>query len=426
MPLLTYPDRPTAPDMIRDGWRADLIAAVFDAAHGDIDPRRIAEARNRPLYYRRVEWEDVLNALAAWNVDTDDLTVCDGCETLQWSSETCFLDHTILCEDCYSASYTECAWCGDATRHEDAEQIEDIGESYCRRCAELYAYWCDECGEWSSDPHDHKQWCHCEARHQAFHMALADGTTLANDARHTVILPRGVIARQGIDKIATLLRNDAGVMVWGDALIEAVGDVWQTRRGNFTRRVSSWAHRIHQVTIPSAILAEIGNIARAFSSDETTFHVELTRDFNRGPAAFYHEDSCWYGGNRSYNISLCALKDQGGIGLRSYASDHADADEPNGRAWIEPITIDEFGDANPTDDPGSGVYVVINCYGALEGYAAARVLAAMIGGSYRKIAVRVLPQYVNGDSGYIVGPSDVIDNIGKVSTIVDVDTSNCI
>src|SRR5205807_3813691 len=105
--------------------------------------------------------------------------------------------------------------------------------------------------------------------------------------------------------------------------VAALDPAWQTKRGNFTRRLSTAVHQRHGIKLAPEVISEVGNLARQHSSDTATWLLEFTRDLNQPPEAFYNGESCWW---TSHASSRCALKSWGGLAMRSYAepSDRAD------------------------------------------------------------------------------------------------------
>lgn len=217
----------------------------------------------------------------------------------------------------------------------------------------------------------------------------------------TVQLPRGTVDDQGMARIREALYAMSGKWTATVDVVESVGPEWQTKRGNLTRRLSSAWHKAGLGKVDAQTLSKIGNIARAHSSDDASWHVEMTRDLNQSADAFYHEDSCWW---QSYFASRCALKQWGGIGMRSYEDVGDCSHRPDGRVWVQPLNED----LRPTHESAKAhAYVIYNGYGDLEGYIPARIVAHLAGMTYRKIRFSASPQYVNNNAAYLVAPEDV-------------------
>ena len=346
-------------------------------------------------------------------VANDDGASCDNCdqcpdccscqvcarrrcgERVDWTCEICD-----QCEDCCSCYV--CESCSERVSDEDVTHVGD--EPYCSDCLANYCSYCDTCEEWHHDDDDHEHDdCDCEAPFRRFSFPANGAGVIGADERLEVALPAGTVDDEGMDAIRGLLCRALphinATTIY--ATMHEVGPLWQARRGNFTRRLSSALHK-HGAKLSPGVLSEVGNLARQHSSDGAKWHVEVTRAFNESADHFYHEDSCWwptYGGNRpgSALTSRCCLKSWGGIGLRSFAD--GDTWRPAGRAWIQPLTVD----LEPTHDAtGAHAYVIYNGYGNIDGYVAARIVAHLTSKSYRKITFYVSNQYVNGDVGYLV------------------------
>jgi hypothetical protein len=265
---------------------------------------------------------------------------------------------------------------------------------------------------------------------------VRNGTgTLANDTRATVTLPEGVISDAGINAIRTYLRHAGGASaipaVYNGlhSLSYDVGETvtaeWQSRGGNFTKRLSARAFKVHALKIDPEILAKVGNIARDHSK-AVSVTIDVTRQLNQPSGYFYHDDSCWWG---SYGSSRCALKTNGGFGLR--ALPHNNDYGVTGRAWVLPLLRtggpvvppvhfpprDARGRfAERPEVPGKLVptfntlnadaMVVFNGYGELGGYAPARIVADMTGWTYKRISFSADPMYINS-GGFLIGPEEI-------------------
>lgn len=413
----------------------------------------------------------------------DSYSPCDDCDTLVLADDRVLvykmdtyrwrtMDRNV-CDDC-ADNYHECDSCNE--RHDILNETLD-DESVCEGCRENMNY-CEECdgyySDYSSDDHSHTG-CDCEPP-SGLKFRIKNGDDwLNNDTRVEMTLPSGVISEVGMDLIRGLMRQeghkiinsidptltryseewrkarevaDAEQSKWYElawAIDESVGTEWQTSRGNFTKRLSRFAH-LSGLKITADVLTSVGNIAREQSTGSTV-HLEVTRDLNLPAADFYHEDSCWW---QSYSDSRCALKTNGGIGMRTFGGSGSSWQDNSvtGRAWAMPLkwtekiiplgsvwtdgapviehagTINEwitYPDAGrkqlegpaqlkrtlaPTFDTESpDAWMIFNGYGDLAGYAAARILGAMTGLTYRKVDFEASPMYVNA-GGFIVGTED--------------------
>lgn len=364
-------------------------------------------------------WEDDTTTIASGDQVCDAhcidyYTECSSCE--EFYSETTTVDRREYCESCLSE---ECGYCDRCNSWvEDTTSVGDY--NYCTPCLRNNFTYCDDCEEWFSDDEDHghaEPGCDCYAPHPSFTFPADGHGVIEQDERLTVELPKGTIDTEGIARIKTLLTNKLG---WErgyeiGAALEEIGPIWQTKRGNFTRRLSSALFK-RGIKLDPVTVSEVGNIAQAHSSQGATWHIELTRDLNLPAEAFYHDDSCWW---QSYSASRCALKNWGGIGMRSYYGPEAYSDNPSGRIWVQPLA--KINDRLwPTHDAlHADAYVVFNGYGDLSGYIAARIIAHLAGRTYRKVDLHSDPQYINGDVGYLVADEATCETTDSVSFSFD-------
>lgn len=360
---------------------------------------------------------DFLTALRERLADpdqADEVVFCEDCDVPVMNEDTTRVErgYRVVCEPCLD-EYSTCECCGEYVYSNDMRWT--LGDaSVCESCIEHDYGYCDDCdGYFHLDySHEHQHGnCDCEAPHQHFYVRNDGQAPLENDSRARVSLPSGVIDAEGMAKIKVLMRTSVS---WDAArLVEGVGPVWQQKDGNFTKRLSRAAYKYLGVKVDPAVLSEVGNIASAHST-AVDFDIEVTRNLNLPAEDFYHEESCWW---QSYGESRCALKNNGGYGLRTFN----DSGNVSGRAWVMPLRAD--GDTfRPTlDTMTPDAFVVFNGYGALSGYAATRIVAHMAGWTYRKIVFECRPMFVNGDTGYLVAPEDVAQGYTDGSLYLQVD-----
>lgn len=353
-------------------------------------------------------------------------------------SHTTLHDGSRLCEAC--AEDTSC--CDSCSMVHWEVDCRYIGEEVvCHRCLDNYYIWCEICEAHYPDDSGHSHDCGCGPFQTDFRVPNNGAGLVSSEESFTVTLPSGEISEQGMREINSLLLNasfgvhDALYAGTTDApyglpaervvasrlnslahdLEDKVGPTWQTRRGNFTRRLSSHAYKAHSLTIPAPLLSEIGTVARQHTLDECTFRLDVTRELNLPPEDFGNEDSCLWG---SYSNGRCTLKTNGAFGLRALSVPPGSFVE--GRAWVMPVVSDED---NPTalsptfDTETPDALLLFNGYGILGGYTAARLVAHMYGWTYRKIGLRLRPIYVNSERGYLVAPEPLADRFtdGQVS-----------
>lgn len=364
----------------------------------------LAERPNRDALRRVVDvwsdWEEsylfhfpeVVEAITS-----ESLTSCDHCEDMLFSHEATWLAsrEVDVCESCLERNYAYCDGCD-----EYATSVTKVasGSSRCDYCLEDYE-WCSSCDGWYDDNHSHS--CECVAPHEAFRFWTRGGT-VREDERFVVELPAGTIDAEGIAAIEQRLRvaydGDWEMRQQSRLAVEEVGHLWQSKRGNFTKRLSRALYE-RGLKVDAQTLADVGNLARSHSSDSASWNVEFTRDLNQPAYAFAHEDSCWWG---SESQSRCALKSWGGLAMRTFA-DEANGytpASPSGRIWVQPLNAH----LEPTHDTlNAHAYVLYNGYGDLGGsWVPARIIAHLRSMSYKKVSFSADNQSVNNGSGYLV------------------------
>lgn len=381
---------------------------------------------------RQQAWLDELRLTVTEPDLVDDIVWCLDCSA-PMDSEDSHCNEIAdghLCETCYDRWYT-CDRCDERVREVSGTLNDDLVCESCR--GDAYS-WCDSCGGYYQDEdsdehqHGHGSGC-CESPALEFTLRNDGEEPLHNDTRVTVTLPAGVITAEGMAAISQYLwrygyeqydsqsrdpehnteealarqRNYLKLSAQ-NALVAALGCTWQTRQGNFTKRLSRHAFKTYGLKLPPEIVSQIGCIAREHST-AVDYHLEVTRNLNLSASEFGNAGSCWWGG---YEESRCALKSNGGFGMRTFATidGEACAHEVTGRAWMLPLTKD--GETfKPTFNTHPDAFAVFNGYGILSGYAPARVLAHMAGMTYRKINFDCSPMFVNGGSGYLVAPEEI-------------------
>jgi hypothetical protein len=268
--------------------------------------------------------------------------------------------------------------------------------------------------EEEEDPIDDGSCCH--SPQMKFSIRNDGEEPLAAGTRTTISLPAGTISAEGLAAIQRyllrVLRYSPNEYLAYE--LDQLGDEWQTKTGNYAKRLSSLAYKTRKVKLSPENLSEIGTIARNHSN-AVDVAIEITRDLNQHPGYFYHSDSCWWG---SYYESRCALKTNGGFGLLAFSETSPNAYTYNsvgvsGRAWVMPLRQDRgriVTQLVPTFDTRTpDAFVVFNGYGDLGGYTAPRILAHMAGWTYRKIGFEASPMYVNSLSGYLVTREEIAE-----------------
>lgn len=372
-----------------------------------------AETNDREVFAKAVE--HLTDYTMVW---------CEDCNSPVWDDEsTTTAAGAVICESCRDNSYVCCEACDEYYRDYNVTYVGN--STYCDdNCLGEYCTFCDECDEYYhddySDDHAHGG-CECDAPRPRFSFPANGRGTVSQNERLQVELPAGTISPEGIYEVwmavaGANLRNSDGTLVSAydvRKLVEGLEPEWQKKSGNFTKRLSKALYTELKVKMPAAVISGVGNIARQHTTTVSSHWVEFTRNLNGSAEEFCNEDSCWWGG---YSYSRCSLKSWGGIGLRSYCSEHDDTYCPRGRAWVQPLDAD----MRPTHDTmGAHAYLVYNGYGNMDGYTPARIVAHLTGRTYRKVAVSLRPQYVNNSNGYLVADEATCNKVDSITFEAD-------
>jgi hypothetical protein len=419
----------------------------------DLDTLNLRDWTNRqrviaPPLYRYMSIAELLETLAQQVIqsDLDEVSWCRDCEVLVIEPERVGPDDFEVCEYCFN-EYLHCDDCDTLRRYVDYIDAYDM--SVCEQCRDENWQWCDHCEHYyqHGDEGDHAYHSTCNRGRGADcvspkleFVVRNESGTLRQDEVITVSLPSGEITEVGIAEISSLIRqhgnavyyeaseddrnrryaelssqNDAEYQrIWNlSARLEPLGIEWQNRQGNYTKRLQRHAYKEYALKLPSDLIQQVGNLGREHSGG-SDYQVAFTRDLNQPAREFFHEDSCWWG--QSYGASRCALKSNGGYGMRSYDNDG----NVQGRAWVLPLrdNDDEWLPTFETESPDA--MVVFNGYGNLGGYIPARILAHLYGWTYRKIHFGAEPMYINA-GGYLIASEEVAAPLtdGALSLVLD-------
>lgn len=365
---------------------------------------------------------------------------CNDCTSVVLEHEAEDYHGYPVCESCQEDYYL-CDDCNVMIHRDDTYYLDGLDRTVCESCSCNY-YWCESCEYYSDGPcTECSEGCECCPTQPRFRFPANGAGTVAQDERLTLTLPKGIISEAGIVAISKAVTDalptaqavvDARAAYYGTSYanaggpwsawsvaedehdkavravskaIESIGHEWQGKRGNYPKRLSSALHKLG-VKLTPATISEVGNLARQYSDDQSEFYIEFTRDLNQSADYFYHEDSCWW---QSYANSRCALKNWGGLAMRTFKNAESRSDCPSGRVFLFPL--DE--DFQPTQNAETAhAYMVFNAYGALGGYSSARIIAHLAGKTYRKVAfdLDIDNGYVNSSAGYLVCDSETIGN----------------
>lgn len=325
---------------------------------------------------------------------------CDNCGRPEWDEDLnpAQAGEVSICDSCLS-EWPACDRCDDRfPRGELHETLHDT--DVCEHCRDNYYSYCEDCDGYYGDNSDHyhdDDECGCESPQTDFAIRNDGDGPLASDTHAVITLAAGVISDTGLRALRDYLNRQE---LWGLASdLEPLGNQWQTKGSNYAKRLSRHAYQAHQVKLTPDVLSGAGTIARDHSN-QVSVRIAVTRDLNMDAEAFWHSGSCWWG---SYSESRCALKTNGGFGLRSFDS----SGEVSGRAWVMPLKLGADRHLVPTFETlAPDAFVIFNGYGDLDGYAAPRIIAHMAGWTYRKIAFDCEPMYINA-GGYLVAAEEI-------------------
>lgn len=362
---------------------------------------------------------------------------CARCERPQQSSRmTKIAGGRKVCDSCI-VWYAPCSCCDRYLRSSSLTRtLHGPDSRVCSSCFSRFHRYCNVCDGYyhrsrrADHAHDETRSC-CSSPATRFKIPNNGDGLLKNDTRVLIQLAAGEISEEGLQSIRMILRNYTGNLDYYEQMEErqqwlmlsndlaSLGNKWQTREGNYTKRLSRMAYKKYAIKVPGTVLTHVGNVARDHSAP-VDFNIETTRMLNMSARKFGHDDSCWW---QSYFASRCVFKTNGGFGIRAFEDRRV-----VGRAWVMPLKL-----ANPssrvsrkaliptfnTENPDA--YVVFNGYGVLNGYTPARILSYMTGQTYTKVEFTAHPMYVNSSSGYLVGPEELIAPYtdGRLSLDVD-------
>lgn len=366
--------------------------------------------RRHGFLCRRQDFLAHLRTIVANPDAIDDIEFCDDCGAPQWELTPVKDGSVSICDSCLD-EWPCCDSC--EYRYPEDDLISTLGGSeICRCCRDNCYTYCDHCEGYYHDDDSgdhHHSGCDCESPQQVFAIRNDGCEPLSHDTRAVIALPAGIISADGLTAVRRYLQMASSLYHDLSWRMEKLGDQWQAKDGNFTKRLSRLAYKEFQLTLPPDVLSQVGCIARDHSRQVNAV-IEITRDLNMRAEDFYHEDSCWWGG---YSESRCALKTNGGFGLRSFNDDTV-----SGRAWVLPLRKDERGRMVPTFDTMTpDAFIVFNGYGDLNNYAPARILSHMTGWTYRKITFECSPMYINA-GGYLIAPEGIATQYTDLSMSV--------
>lgn len=340
-----------------------------------------------------------------------------------------------VCRTCYQDNFTECATCNSRFLYDDMHSVQ--GDHICESCmdsGDVEASTCEACGYYFYQDNmvyvedrggyycqDHKprEASVCKPTHLAFEFPAlcTPQKSVKNDEVVTVTVAHGEVSSVGMAEIRNLVyrktggpNNYDGLNLHELATEESFDRTWQTREGNFPKRLAKHMLTERSMKLTEELMAEIGNIAKAYTSKTGKSHISLTRNLNLPASQFCNDGSCWW---TDYATSRCEAKAYHTFGVRGWATEHGDDGEPTDRAWLIPLAVDHTS-VRPrfegTHVLPADAYVLFNSYG-MEVLPFSRIVAGMTGKSYKKITFRVDNMYVNGELGVLIAEQSVCDAI---------------
>lgn len=332
-----------------------------------------------------------------------------------------------VCAGCYARYYNPCADCGAFGRNH--RHVGDDRRLLCLTCLAERYFHCRHCGTYYPNEvvnaHLHGADLCCVSPQTEFTFPNA-GERLASDTRVTIGAENGIISRQGMVDIRALLQEYAraldprlamgsrGRRMWDFATHFDVGDQKVTPQGNFATRLKRTAYKEAGLKLEPDLLTLVGNIASR-ASQGATYHVEVTRNLNLPAHMYGNAGSCWWS---DYRESRCALKTNGGLAVRTFASPTAQA--VTGRVWVMPLHREVDGRLRPTFRTDGEVWFVFNAYGTLHDQAGVRLVSEMTGvQSYRSVTFNSEGMYVNNSTGYLVAPTQVLNLNGLLNLHIE-------
>lgn len=305
--------------------------------------------------------------------------------------------HGYICDDCHSnGDYNSCASCSGHFPSDEGSYAENGNDWYC-----------DGCGV-----PDEPSGSECESRNLTFTFPAlcTPQKAIQNDEIVPVTIGSGEVSPQGLQAV-----RDAIYRATGHRLdlpeIRDMDAAWQSKEGNFPKRLAKLVQS-HSLKLSDELMANCGNVAKAHVSKIATRYVSVTRDLNMEPDAYCNGGSCWW---TDYSSSRCELKAWNGFAVRTWRNMEAGKfDEPDGRAWLLPVQIkDGRIVTRPTATLPADGYLLFNTYGDIEQLALGRIVAGMVGKSYRKVGFD-MAAYINSGA-VLIAEQSVCDATEYVS-----------
>lgn len=387
------------------------------------------------------EWVELLNRIFEAKGGEIRVNLCDDCGAPFFSEHGNWVnDGDMVCARCFEANYRQCSACEKYKSHDEMTSIREYGMAcqscisdgkveigICARCEETFlseALYFNEATDMSYCQ-AHMPMSQCEPSHPTFEFpALCiPQKSIQQDEIVTITVPHGDVTRVGLNEIrlyiARLTAPKSSRGGYGLDVVEIddpdrFDPAWQTREGNFPKRLAKHLLVERSLKLSESVMAEVGNLAKAHANMGPTTHcLSITRDINRESEFYANDGSCWWG---SESHSRCELKAHHGFAVRTWESlTPTRYDTPTSRAWMIPLKTEAGGDRfafESTPVLPADAYVLFNAYN-IEQLPYARMIAGMVGKSYRRIGFDA-PMYLNS-GGVLIAEQSVCDATTSVS-----------
>ncbi|MEM6530219.1 MAG: hypothetical protein AAF653_18105 [Chloroflexota bacterium] len=226
--------------------------------------------------------------------------------------------------------------------------------------------------------------------------------------------PEGTISDTGINRIQDYIQDqDLTTEMWhgqqpqdGATYLRPLPYNWEwvwkvTGNGHyvgtFPKRAGKYYYKQWDVKLPTAFVAQLGNLAREHSEDRSFYRFDFVNEFNWQDGDFGDYDSCFWGENsRARDL----LKDNGAYAVRFFGEEGTGL----ARAWVAHIADERL--------------IVFNGYGFSGNptLKIAQVVARFTGQQYERIYVTNHNTdegtlWINGSTGYLIGTAEQLANM---------------
>lgn len=163
--------------------------------------------------------------------------------------------------------------------------------------------------------------------------------------------------------------------------------------GTLPKRIASYSWKTYKKKLNTKILGEIGDLAKKhIQGSQIELYFDATKNLGWDDGDFGDEGSCYW---NDYTHARDVIS-QHGLAIRTWSNEWANG---LGRCFML---------------PWSGHPVLFNSYGPLSLVSTARILATFFGASYKRLTnVYGRSLYINGGSGYMLGPSSILGELDE-------------